>query len=238
MKLTTSTLLVMLAGYGAAACSSDNSPSTSANGGSTSSASGGAANSSGGATTTATGGATTTASGGATTTTTGGSTSATSGGSTSAGGETTGANDYQPSCTGLVASGAEPTKGGACTATDPQKCFKTCGPQSVGFKSETCTAGAYAEGACEFPAEKDYSCFKIPATGIDHAACGATTPKASDTFDVPECTLCNDANSQYQDSTGAAKSGYCVCQPPNSSGVRKWTCASTTAWPCPLGKGC
>ncbi|MFZ5896984.1 MAG: hypothetical protein ACOY0T_38355 [Myxococcota bacterium] len=236
MKLTISaSLLLMLAGFGAAACSSENSPSTSANGGSTSSANGGAANTSGGATSSSGGaasanGGATTANGGATGSSNGGSTASTSGGATSSG-------NFMPSCTGLMASGAEPTKGGPCTASDPQVCYKTCGPASSGFKSETCTGGVYAEGACEFPAEKDYSCYKIPAM-IDRTACGTTTPKASTECMVPECTLCNDASGQYQDSSGAAKTGYCVCGAANSSGVRKWTCASATAWPCPNGKGC
>jgi hypothetical protein len=25
---------------------------------------------------------------------------------------------------------------------------------------------------------------------------------------------------------------------PGASGTSKWSCASTTAWPCPTGKGC
>ena len=181
MKLTISaSLLLMLAGFGAAACSSDNSPSTNGNGGS-SAASGGASTASGGATT-ASGGAST-ASGGASSTS-GGASTASGGASTTSGGATTGGGDYQPSCTGLTAGGVEIAKNGACSATDPQKCYKTCGPQSVGFKSETCTAGVYAEGACEFPADKDYSCFKIPATGVDHTTCGTTTPIQNGSFAV------------------------------------------------------
>ena len=42
----------------------------------------------------------------------------------------------------------------------------------------------------------------------------------------------------YLDSGGAAKSGYCVCQPPDPSGTRRWSCASDTSWPCPGGSGC
>jgi hypothetical protein len=34
------------------------------------------------------------------------------------------------------------------------------------------------------------------------------------------------------------KTGYCVCPMPGASGTSKWSCASTTAWPCPTGKGC
>src|SRR5262245_10177432 len=66
------------------------------------------------------------------------------GGSASTG--TGGTGLYSPSCTGLTtAASAEPTKGGACVAADPQLCYKTCGPEKAGAKSETCTGGVYAE---------------------------------------------------------------------------------------------
>jgi hypothetical protein len=38
------------------------------------------------------------------------------------------------------------------------------------------------------------------------------------------------------DSSGAHKTGYCVCVA-GSSGS-KWSCASTNAWPCPGNTGC
>ena len=148
----------------------------------------------------------------------------------------------QPSCTGLTtAAGAEPTKGGACTATDPQLCYKTCGPEKSGAKSETCTGGVYAEmSGCSFDPAKDYSCFKIPAAA--NAACPTGTPKASDPCTVDHCVLCNSTGGLpgggYSDSGGAAKVGYCTCQLPNANGNRTWSCASDTAWPCPAGAGC
>ncbi len=117
---------------------------------------------------------------------------------------------FTPLCSGLTtAAGAAPTKGGACVAADPQLCYKTCGPQGIGFKSETCTGGLYAEqSGCTFPTGADYSCYKIPAA-ID-ASCPKTVPKASDPCTVAECTPCN-LNGQYLDSSGASKAGYCVC---------------------------
>ena len=39
----------------------------------------------------------------------------------------------QPACPSTV------VKGGACAPTDSQFCYKTCGPESVGVKSEMCT---------------------------------------------------------------------------------------------------
>jgi hypothetical protein len=130
-----------------------------------------------------------------------------------------------------------PTKNGICTADDPQLCYKTCGPASVGFKSETCTAGVYVEqSGCSFPPDLDYSCYKIPTT-ID-AACPTAVPQASTVCTVNTCILCNVGGS-YLDSTGASKTGYCVCPTPSATtGTSKWTCAASTAWPCPAGKGC
>jgi hypothetical protein len=179
--------------------------------------------------------------GGGDSSTTGGTT--TTGATTTTGGSTTtstGSGDpgmFSPLCAGLTtAAGAAPTKGGACVAADPQLCYKTCGPQGIGFKSETCTGGLYAEqSGCSFPTGADYSCYKIPAAVS--ASCPTTVPKASDPCTVAECTLCN-LNGQYLDSSGASKAGYCVCPPAGASGTSKWSCASTTAWPCPAGSGC
>jgi hypothetical protein len=153
-------------------------------------------------------------------------------------GGTTVATSFEPLCANLVtAAGVAPTKNGICVDGDPQLCYKTCGPQSIGFKSETCTAGVYVEqSGCSFPPAADYSCYKIPAA-ID-ASCPAETPQASTVCTVAPCTLCN-VNGGYLDSGGAAKTGYCVCPPPSTTtGTSKWSCASSTAWPCPAGLGC
>jgi hypothetical protein len=133
-----------------------------------------------------------------------------------------------------------PAKAGACTAADPQLCYKTCGPASSGFKSETCTAGAYAEqSGCTFPDTLDATCYKLPAT--QDTSCPAMPPMASAECTVAPCTLCNGGGGPtgtYLDSKGAAKIGYCICPAPGASGTSKWSCASTDAWPCPGAKGC
>jgi hypothetical protein len=175
------------------------------------------------------------------TTETGGTTTATGAGgttdpTTTATGGTGGTTDFTPLCSGLLtAAGVAPTKNGICNdPNDPQLCYKTCGPQSVGFKSETCTAQVYVEqSGCSFP-PADYSCYKIPAT-MD-PSCPTEVPQATTVCTVAPCTLCN-VNGGYLDSSGAAKQGYCVC-PTSSTGTSKWSCASTTAWPCPAGQGC
>lgn len=222
--------------FSAVGCSSSNDPTGPGTTAGTTS------NTTGGTTSTTTGGA-----GGTVANTTGGTTaiagtSGSLGGSVGTAGTTgtagsTGTVDFSPLCAGLTtAAGAAPTKGGACTAADPQLCWKTCGPQSTGYKSETCTNGAYVESStCTFPPDLDASCYKIPTT-VD-ASCPTTPPQASQVCTVAPCTPCN-AGGSYLDSTGASKVGWCVCPMPGASGTSKWSCASTNSWPCPAGKGC
>jgi hypothetical protein len=192
----------------------------------------GTAGTNGGAGTTGTAGTTATAG------TTGAAGSTSAAGTTGAGGSTT----EHLSCTGLVtAAGVEPTKNGACTPTDPQLCYKTCGPEKTGDKSETCSGGVYVEmSGCAFDPTHDYSCYKIPSAA--NTACPTGTPQASQACTTDHCVLCNTTGGlpggHYNDSSGADKIGYCTCQVPNSAGTRTWTCASDTAWPCPAGMGC
>jgi len=215
--------------FEAAGCSSSNDPSTTGSGGS-----GGATTGTGGGT----GGGTTGGSAGATSG--GGGTGGGTGGAGGAGGASGGGGggSFTPLCSAVpvTAAGEAPTKGGVCTASDTQLCYKTCGPLSIGFKSETCVGGLYVEqSGCSFPAEQDYACYKVPAAVS--STCPATVPQASQACTVAECTLCN-VGGMYLDSSGASKEGFCVCPPGGSSGSRKWSCASSTAWPCPAGKGC
>lgn len=143
----------------------------------------------------------------------------------------------EPACLSTV------VKGGVCGPADQQFCYKTCGPERTGVKTETCqTSGTYAEmSGCTFDPSKDYSCYKIP-TEVQTACPAGVTPQGSMPCDTPHCTQCNSlqgvTGGQYLDSTGAPKVGWCTCQVPNSAGLRTWTCATDTAWPCPLGAGC
>ena len=149
----------------------------------------------------------------------------------------TGSTSFEPLCAGLVTvANVEPAKNEICTEDDPQFCYRTCGPLSIGFKSETCTAGVYVEqSGCSFPAEEDYSCYKIPDT-FDPSCPTDAAPQATTECNVAPCTLCN-LDGQYFDSKGNAKTGYCVCREATET-TPKWSCASTTAWPCPAGQGC
>jgi len=161
--------------------------------------------------------------------------------STGGAGGTTTPTTFEPLCAGLLtAAGVQPTKNGICNdPSDPQFCYKTCGPQSIGFKSETCTAEVYVEqSGCSFP-PGDYSCYKIPDPWVLDPSCPTdVVPQATQVCTVAPCTLCN-KDGGYLDSGGNAKTGYCVCPPASTStGTSKWSCASTTAWPCPAGEGC
>lgn len=224
-------------------CGSNN-PSTTGAGGTTDITPTGGAISTGGATLApATGGII--SSGGATVSTLTGGTIATGGVAPATGGAIdagditadSGTSAFQPLCANLMtAAGSSPTNRGVCVAADPQLCYKTCGPKSVGFKSETCSGGTYLEqSGCSFPAGIDYSCYKIPSV-ID-PSCPTTAPQASQPCSVADCVPCN-VNGGYSDSKGSAKTGYCVCPTTSAGTPGKWTCASTTAWPCPAGQGC
>ena len=94
---------------------------------------------------------------------------------------------------------------------------------------------------CSFEPSRDFSCYKIP-TAVNAACPAGVTPQGATACDVPHCTLCNSlrgvVGGSYLDTTGGPKVGWCVCQEPNSSGLRTWSCANDTAWPCPLGSGC
>jgi hypothetical protein len=158
-----------------------------------------------------------------------------------AGGGTTGTTTYEPLCDNLTtAAGVAPTKNGICLETDPQLCFKNCGPQSIGYKYEKCQAGVYAEqSGCDF-LPGDYTCYKVPDPFVLDPTCPTEVPQATVACSVAPCVLCN-LDGNYLDSKGNAKEGYCVCPPvanPDAGTTSKWSCASKTAWPCPAGQGC
>lgn len=146
--------------------------------------------------------------------------------------------DFMPPCyLGPTTAGEEILKGTPCTAADPQVCYRPCGPNQSGWKEEKCVASVYTEGDCRFPLDQDFSCYRIP-DAIDKTVCGVTEPPtATDPCEAPQCTVCN-FDGFYTDSAGDAKEGFCVCRDPDPMGVRRWTCASTTAWPCPVSSGC
>ena len=144
----------------------------------------------------------------------------------------------EPACLSAVA------KGVACAATDSAVCYKTCGPEKSGVKSETCTtAGIYAEmSGCSFDPAKDFACYKIPAAANTVCPAGVT-PQASHGLHVAECTVCNSTRRSasggvHRLERRAPRSATASARRANAAGTRTWSCASDTAWPCPLGSGC
>jgi hypothetical protein len=136
----------------------------------------------------------------------------------------------QPLC------GDNVVKGSACSASSVRLCYRSCGPDARGYKSETCQGGSYVEqDGCTFPAGQDYSCYKIPS-GLPSECPTATVPRAGTACQIAKCTACFGGSASYpmyQDSTGTQKQGYCVC-----SDAGNWTCASVPSWPCPAAAGC
>jgi hypothetical protein len=214
---TTALLALVFAFQG---CATDNNPSTPGSGGTTGAGTGGV---------TATGGTTSAGTGGTSTGAAGATTTGAAGQSGAAGGSGTFGT---PAC-GNTMAGTAAGKGVACTTADVQLCYKTCGPEKSGVKPETCTAGVYAEGDCAFDPSKTYACYKIPTT--EDPTCPTTAPMASSPCTIADCVVCG-GTTGYTDSTGAAKTGYCVCQA--SASAPNWSCASSTAWPCPNQSGC
>jgi hypothetical protein len=101
-------------------------------------------------------------------------------------------------------------------------CSKTCGPDKVGYKTETCTTGAYAEGPCTFVTGGNYTCYHKVLPLAACAGGAATGPVASSACTATACMPCGP---NYLDSSMTPKIGACVC----SSG--KWSCASDKEWP-------
>ena len=129
------------------------------------------------------------------------------------------------------------SKGSSCTAGLPS-CYKSCGPNNLGYKRETCVGGVYDElmDGCTFPAGQDYSCYKV-APSLPAECPVATVPRAGRLCQIASCIVCFGGNAlapQYQDSNGMQKEGYCVC-----SDAGSWTCASSpSSWPCKAGPSC
>jgi len=134
-------------------------------------------------------------------------------------------------------------KGISCVPADVQTCYKACGPDNSGYKSETCTGGVYAEQSdCSFDTKCDWGCFKLPKA--TPAECPTAAPKHGAACTISPCIVCGGTDlaqtTGYLDSKNSQKIGFCICLPPTASGgTQKWSCATQgTAWPCPGNTGC
>jgi hypothetical protein len=131
----------------------------------------------------------------------------------------------------------------ALTTSHRQKTC-TCSGSTASGGRWSCPSEA---GACTYPTDVDLTCFQVPSPLL---ACPMDTPDGGPAdagsgdggsslirTNSTACTLpnsevcggvCGSASPtvfSYQDSTGTAKSGYCVCV----AGI--WQCASVNDWP-------
>jgi hypothetical protein len=144
-----------------------------------------------------------------------------------------GATCSDPSTTGAAKACLLPcvsTLGSCATGTDVD-CSAVCGPSRIGQRTCTCASDAWKCLTCDFPANADYSCYKLPAS---IPACDPTTPPTlGATCSTATCSPCGSASGKaFVDATGATRSGYCVCD------NNRWACSLTKDWPCPGNSGC
>ena len=144
----------------------------------------------------------------------------------------------EPACLSTV------VKGGACTPTDQQFCYKTCGPEKTGVKTETCTtAGTYAEmSGCSFEPSQGFLLLQDPDRG-QHGVPGGRDAPGLDGLRRPALRALQQPRRRRRRQLprlGRRAQGRLVHLPgaERGTGLRTWTCASDTAWPCPLGAGC
>jgi hypothetical protein len=120
---------------------------------------------------------------------------------------------------------------GACATGTDVDCTLVCGPGKLGSKTCTCTADSWKCPLCSFPADKDYTCYRLPAT---MSACDPST-LVTDGADctAPACSPCGSSTSKsFIDVTGTTRLGYCVCAD------NRWSCTMVRDWPCPGNPGC
>jgi len=109
-----------------------------------------------------------------------------------------------------------------CDSGTPD-CRKSCGVSSMATKPCTCTGRQWACGDCVYPSG-DYSCYQLPA--MAPPPCPPSTVNGM-TACVGNCTLC----SNYMDTTGMPKMGYCACNLDPGDSARVYHCASSAEWP-------
>ena len=145
-----------------------------------------------------------------------------------------GSSAGQPPCDSTV------FKGGACTAPDQQRCYKTCGPDKLGMKSEICAGGVYAEmSGCTFDTVRDYSCYRLPSTPTAGCSVGLT-PQANALCSLPPCVVCNNNEGLAAARTPTRRAGPCsvTAFAPRTRRGDEVELRQRQAWPCPLGRGC
>jgi len=109
-----------------------------------------------------------------------------------------------------------------CDFGTPQ-CRKACGVSALATKPCTCTNRQWTCGDCVYPSG-DYSCYKLPA--MSPPPCPPSTVNGM-TACTGNCTQC----SNYTDTSGMPKMGYCACSLEPGDSARVYHCASSSEWP-------
>jgi len=150
---------------------------------------------------------------------------------------------FSPACADLTtAAGVAPIRACGCTTTDPQLCYKPCGPEDRGARPQTCTGGVYVEmPVCHYDPAQDYACYKVPTIRAN-PTCPLDPPQEGAACTVDRCVVCNYGGGlvggDYIDRHGFGQIGYCVCPALDAAGNRSWSCAKDVEWPCPGASGC
>ena len=136
----------------------------------------------------------------------------------------------EPACAPSVESGEN------CAPTDEQLCYKRCGPDGVGVKSETCqSSGLYTEMVgCAYDLSRDYSCYRIPMRAQRRlperaATAGGSALRAGAVHRVQQSG--GACRRRFASGAGAVSEGWCVCQAANAAGLRTWSCAGDRPGP-------
>lgn len=135
--------------------------------------------------------------------------------------------DASPAIPEMVCSTAPKNKAVCVPGTDVN-CHVKCGPEKIGKRPCFCnpSTSQWECIPCIWDPNMDHSCYKKPEAPLQCG--GGVLPRNGDDCTDKPCTTC----SNYQDSNGTTRDGYCVC----ASG--KYSCATSAEWPCPSAKGC
>ena len=128
-----------------------------------------------------------------------------------------------------------------CNSATDAPCWNTCGPNKSGYKNCTCTGNIWDCPICSYTPDTNICCYKITTQTV---ACvkdptdpgdnmGMGLPKSGGVCKLPECTPCGNATANsYADSTGAPKSGFCICVPnADPTMPAKYSCTSAKEYP-------
>lgn len=144
-------------------------------------------------------------------------------------------DDFEPPVAMACGSGAHDQ--GECPSAVGvgSSCSRTCGPARMGTENCECMAASSCSQSsqanclrcspCSFDPAKSYSCYALPQPT---PSCPRNGGVIQSGYPCP-FAACQPCATNYLDSSGAMKEGYCVCDHPSC----KWSCATREDWPKP-----